>query len=130
MKLMTGIDDCPMSDDDDDAERKRPKDGYPTPWKHCRTRHVSKSWNRPRNLGGTTRPLAIWMTDVWESPVDCRSRVFAYGPHSSTYGGPTRESWAVAETTDFGSEDPELVAFVLVRLALDDPSLLERLEGN
>ena len=37
---------------------------------------------------------------------------------------------STVETTDFGSEDPELVAFVLVRLALDVLSLLERLEGN
>ena len=74
MKLMTGIDDRPMTDDDDDVERKRPKDGCPTPWKHCRTRHVSWSWNRPSNLSGTARPLAVWTTDVWESPVDCRQQ--------------------------------------------------------
>ena len=98
MKLMTGIFDRPMTDDDDD-ERKRPKDGCPTPWKHCRTRHVSWSWNRPRNLDGTACPLTVCChtstNGVWESPVVCRPSVFSYGPHSSTYGGPTRESWAV-----------------------------------
>ena len=27
----------PSDDVDDDVERKRPKDGCPMPWKHCRT---------------------------------------------------------------------------------------------
>ena len=98
MKLMTGIFDRPMTDDDDD-ERKRPKDGCPTPWKHCWTRHVSWSWTRPRNLDGTARPLAVRChastNGVWESPVVCRPRVFSSGPHFSTYGSPTRGSWAV-----------------------------------
>ena len=48
MKLMKGIYDRPRNDDYD--ERKRPTDGCPTPWRHCRTRHVSGSWNRQRNL--------------------------------------------------------------------------------
>ena len=98
MKLMTGIFDRPMTDDDDD-ERKRPKDGCPTPWKHCWTRHISWSWTRPRNLDGTARPLAVRChastTGVWGSPVVCRPRVFSSGPHFSTYSGPTRGSWAV-----------------------------------
>ena len=37
---------------------------------------------------------------------------------------------STAETTDFGSQDPELVALVLVRFALDNPALLALLEGS
>ena len=61
--------------------------------------HVSWSWTRPRSLDGTARPLAVRChastTGVWGSPVVCRPCVFSSGPHFLTYGGPTRESWAV-----------------------------------
>ena len=135
MKLVTGIFDHPTTDDDDD-ERKRPKDGCPTPWKHCWTRHVSWSWTRPRNLDGTARPLAVHChaskNCVWGSPVVCGPRVFSSCPHFSTYGQsyPWELGRSTTETTDFGSQDPELVALVLVRFALDDQLLLARLEGS
>ena len=100
MKLMKGIYDRPRNDDDD--ERKKLTDGCPTPWRHCRTRHVSGSWNRPRNLVGTARPLAgrccgrhAVTTGVSENPVVCRPRVFSCALDSLICSDPTRESWAV-----------------------------------
>ena len=122
----------PSDDVDNDVERKRPKDGCPTPWKHCRTRHVSWSWNRLSNLGGTARPLAIWTTDVWESPVECRPRVFAYGPHSSTLqrSDPWGLGRATVETTDFGSEDPETRGFCLGSFGFGQPVAAGTLGGE
>ena len=97
---MKGIDDRPKNDDD--VERKRPTDVCPTPWRHCRTRHASESWNRQRSLARTARSLAgsrhAVATDVLENPVVCRPRVFSCALDSYTCGSPTRESWAVPPT--------------------------------
>ena len=98
MKLMTGIDDRPMTDDDEDVERKRPKEGCPTPWKHCRTWHVSWSWNRFQLRVTCAGPLVLSTSGRLMS-----GRVLSIvGPVSSftvrtprRYGGPTREGWAV-----------------------------------
>ena len=96
MTLMKGIDDRPKNDD---VKRKRPTDGCPTSWRHCRTRHASGSWNRQRNLAGTARSLTgsrhTVTTDVSENPDVCPPRAYACALDSWTCGSPTRENWAV-----------------------------------
>ena len=129
MRMMTGIFDRPMTGDDYD-ERNRPKDGCPTPWKHCWTLHVSWSWTSPRSLdrirdrSPSRRPLS--RLDDWCLGESCRLSAPCLHFQSELLdlwrsdplelGRPTAET---LETTDFGSQDPELVALVLVRFDLD-----------
>ena len=104
--MMTGICDRPKTCDDDEHERKRPKDGRPAPWKHGWTLnhqsnpHVSWSWTRPRSLDGTAHPLFIRCHvskyGIWGSPAVCRTRaLFSCDPHSVICDVMTRRSWAV-----------------------------------
>ena len=92
MMMMTGICDRPKTYDDDEHERKRPKDGSPSPWKHGWTLnhqsnpHVSWSWSRPRSLDGTAHPLFVhchvWKYGVWGSPGVCRTNPAKVSPRS------------------------------------------------
>ena len=136
MKLMKGIYDCPKYDDD--GKRKSPTDGCPTTRRHCRTRHVSASWNHQRNLAETARSLSSRCcghhgvtTGVSENPVVFSSPCLfsSSGVLDLRWSDPWELGRTTAETleaTDLGWE--ELVA-VFVCFALDNPSDLVRLEG-
>ena len=120
---------------DGEHERKRPKDGCPSPWKRGWTLNYQShplclleldppeelGWDRSTSL----RLLSCLEYGVWGSPGVCRPRVFSSDPHShnlwrsdpSEAGRPTTE---MLEAMDFGSQDLEgRVADFSTSVALD-----------
>ena len=144
MTMMTGICDHPRTCDDDEHERKRAKDGRPSP---LETRmdpeppvestcllELDSPEELERDRSPSLRPLScleVWcLGESWHLSDLCD--LLLRSPLRDLWYSDPSELGRPATDADFSTSvafDPELVA-VLACLDLDDPSLLARLKGS